>query len=326
VNDRRKLLITLGALPVWSRLHAQAPAGIHRIGVLDPSPSAETRSYIDALHAGLKSLGYDEGRHYVMAYRSAEGKFERLPELAAELVRLQVKVIVARTTPGTQAASRATSSIPIVMADVGDPLGLGFVKTLARPGGNITGPSNATLELLRKRLEILREIVPALGRVAVLGNADDPNTPFQVAEVSSAAKSLRVEMKVFDARSHAQLESALAQIAAWNPQGLLPLVHPLRSAMSPRVVKWAAERRLPVVHAFGNEVEAGGLISYGADLSDQYRRVAVYVDKLLKGARASDLPVERPARYVLVVNLRTAKQIGLKIPPNMLARADKVIE
>lgn len=321
---RRAFFAAAGALAL--PLGARAQAAAARIGMLDPSPSRLAEGRNRELRAGMKALGYEEGRHYALEYRSAEGRFERLPALAAELVRLPVRVLIARNSPGMQAARAATRTIPILMADVGDPLGLGFVKSLGRPEGNVTGLSNATVELIRKRIDILRELVPGLARLAVLGNADDPNTPLQVAEVGAAAKALALTTRVFDARDDAGLGRALADIEAWKPQALLPLVHPLRAAMSPKVMRWGLERRLPVMPAFPDEVRGGGLLCFAADLSDQYRRLAIYVDRLLRGATPAELPVERPNRYTLSINLRTAQAIGIAIPNALLVRADEIVQ
>ena len=314
----------LALLLVASAAAAQ-PAGVPRIGFLDPTPSSHATARLEQFRAGMKELGHQEGRTYRLEYRSAEGRFETLPELAAELVRLPVKVLVTRTTPGTRAARGASESLPIVIGDVGDPLGLGFVKTLARPGGNITGMSNATLELIRKRLEILREVVPGLKRVAVLGNSDDPNTPLQVAEAQAAAKALGIEARVFDATSATALEGVLKEIRGWEAQAVLPLVHPLRQAMTPRITEWARAARLPVIYPAREDLAAGGLMAFSADLSDQWRRVAVYVDRILKGANPADLPVERPSRYVFAINPASAKAIGLVIPPAVMVRADEIL-
>lgn len=305
---------------------AAQTAGVPRIGFLDPSPASSSRERVQQLRQGLKALGYQEQRHYALEYRSAEGSFEKLPGLADELVRLPVRVIVARNTPGTTAARGATRTIPIVMADVGDPLALGFVSSMSRPGGNITGLSNATIELLRKRLDVLRELQPALRRVAVLSNANDPNTPLQLAEIAQAAKSLRLETRVFDARSMEALPGMLDAVSAWKPGGALPLVQPLRPAMTPSMVQWSLRERIPVVFAAHGDTHVGGLLSYAADLSDQYLRVAVYVDRLLKGANPAELPIERPTRLVLSINLRTARAMRVDVPRSLLVRADEVLE
>ena len=322
---RRALLAAVASALFPLRLGAQS-AAIPRIGFLDPSPASSSRERVEQFRDGLKRLGYQEKRDYLLEYRSAEGRFEILPDLAAELVRLPVRVMVVRNTPGTAAARAATTAIPIVMADVGDPLALGFVKTMSRPGANITGLSNSTLELIRKRLEVLRELLPALKRVAVMSNSGDANTPLQLAEVAQAAKSLRLETRVFDARSLEALPSMLAQVRAWRPEGVLPLVQPLRPAMTPSIVEWSLRERTPVIFAAYDDARAGGLISYAADLSDQYLRVALYVDRLLKGTNAAELPVERPTRLVLSINLKTARAIGVDVPRTLLVRADEVIE
>jgi putative ABC transport system substrate-binding protein len=323
VKRRRFLAVPLLLAASSARVQ---PASVPRIGFLDPSPSPSSRERVQQLRNGLKAIGYQEGRHYVLEYRSAEGNFERLPALAAELVKLPVRVMVARNTPGTKAARAATGTIPIVMADVGDPLALGFVGSLQRPGGNITGMSNSTIELLRKRLELLGELVPSLKRVAILGNSNDPNTPLQLAEVAQAAKAMRLETRVFDVRSLEGLPSVLDDLAAWKPQGMLPLVQPLRPAMTPFIIQWGLRTRIPVIFAAYDDARAGGLMAYAADLSDQYYRVAMYIDRLLKGADAASLPVERPTRLVLSVNLKTARAIGIEVPRSLLVRADEVIE
>jgi putative tryptophan/tyrosine transport system substrate-binding protein len=320
------LRVLAGLLALLSAGAAAQPASVPRVGFLDPTPSSHASARIEQFKAGMKALGHQEGRTYVLEYRSAEGRFEKLPELAAELVRLPVKVLVTRTTPGTRAARSATQSTPIVIGDVGDPLGLGFVKTLARPGGNITGVSNATLELIRKRLEIMREVLPSLSRVAILGNSDDPNTPLQIKEAQAAAKALGIEARVFDARNIGELEPVLKEIRAWNAQAVVPLVHPLRQAMTPRISAWARAERLPVIFPAREDLSTGGLMAFSADLSAQWQSVAAYVDRILKGANPADMAVERPSRYLLAINVATAKAIGLTIPPAVMVRADEILQ
>ncbi len=327
--NRRQILyatlccVALISLPDAPAAHAQA-SGLPRIGVLDPSPTDTSVARLQGLRAGLKSRGLEEGRHYLIEYRSAEGKFERLPALAAELVKLPVRVLVARTTPGVHAARAATSRIPIVMAFVGDPVGTGLVKSLAKPGANITGLTNARIELLPKRLEYLHDAVPALRRLAVLANPDDQNMAFQLSELRAAAGQRGIELRIFEASDAAQVDSALAQMAAWKPQAVLPLPNPLR--YSAQLIRWAAARRLPVMYAYNTDTQAGGLMAYDADLSDHYQRVGLYVDKLLAGADPATLPVERPTRFELTLNLKTAAALGLKFPQALLVRADRVIE
>jgi putative ABC transport system substrate-binding protein len=275
----------------------------------------------------MASLRYKEGDDYRLEYRSAEGRFGRLIELAENLARIPVHVMVVRNTPGILAARQATQKIPIVMADVGDPISLGFVQTLSRPGGNITGLSNATLELIRKRIELLVDTLPTTRRIAILSNSGDQNTPFQIAEAKAAARILNMATQVFDVRSENDIDHSLQQIAFSKPDGLLPLVNPLyRAIISPRIIPWAFKQRVPVMHAFREEVEAGGLMSYAADLSDHYQRVAAYVVRMLEGANPATTPVERPTRFELFVNLKAAQALGITIPPTILVRADRVIE
>jgi len=323
---RRTFLSALGAALVAPQARAQASRDLPRVGVLDPLPPAATASSIAGLRDGLRREGLVEGRDYRLEYRSAEGHFERLPALAAELAALPVQVIVARNTPGVRAARAATSQIPIVMADVGDPLGLGFVQNLARPEANVTGVSNATLELIQKRLEVMRELVPGLRRVAVLSNANDPNTPIQLGEVRKAAAQLGIEARNFDCRSVPQLGAVLDAIAAWRPQALLPLVQPLYRVIVPNLVAWAGRQRLPAVFARGGDAESGGLVAYAADLSDHYLRVASYVARILAGAKPAELPVERSTRFLLSVNLKAAREQSISVPQPILLRADRVIE
>ena len=250
-----------------------------------------------------------------------------LPALAAELVKLPVRVIVARNTPGVVAARAATTRIPIVMADVGDPVGVGLVQSLAKPGGNVTGLTNARIELVPKRVEHLHDAVPALRRLAALANPDDQNMAFQVSELRAAAAKRGIDVRLFEARSAAQLQPALDQAVAWRAQALLPLVNPVFSgAVTRHLIDWAAQTRVPVMYGIAADVTAGGLMAYDADLSDHYFRVGLYVDKLLAGIEAATLPVERPTRFELTINLKTAKALGLKFPHSIMVRADRVIE
>jgi putative ABC transport system substrate-binding protein len=323
---RRYFLLALLSSTALPFARAQNAGKLPRIGFLDPSPSESSRRNVARFHAGLAGLGYREGVHYSLEYRSAEGRFKRLQELADDLVRLPVHVMVVRNTPGMLAARKATQTIPLIMADVGDPVSLGFVRSLARPGGNVTGLSNSTLELIRKRLELLADTLPGIRHVAVLGNSGDQNTPYQLTEVDSAARTLGITARVFDVRSEASIDVVLQQIAASRPDALLPLVNPLyRASISPRIIPWAMKQRVPVMHAFREEVEAGGLIVYSADLSDHYQRVASYVVRILRGADPATTPVERPTRFELFVNLKTASALGITIPQLILARADNVI-
>jgi putative ABC transport system substrate-binding protein len=275
------------------------------------------------LLAQLRNLGYVEGKNLVIESRWAEGINDRLPQLAAELVRIKVDIIVTFQTPAAQAAKQATDRIPIVMAPAGDPVGTGLVASLARPGGNITGFSVATAELAAKVLELIREILPPVKRVAVLANATDSFTKSFLGQIELAGRTLGVEIRTFVVHREEEFDAAFtamdkARVGAVIIQGSLP---------HQRAVELALKHRFPSASSTtGGFAEAGGLMSYTASLADVYRGAAIYVDKILKGAKPADLPVQQPTKFELVINLRTAKQIGLKIPPNVLARTDKVIE
>ena len=329
MNKRHTLraLLALGIINAAPIARAQPAQGVPRIGMLDPAPSANSPPRLAGLRAGLKSRGLEEGRHYAIEYRSAEGDFTRLPALAAELVRLPVKVLVVRNTPGVVAARAATTTIPIVMADVGEPVGTGLIKSLAKSGSNVTGLSNARAELVPKRLEYLHDAVPGLRRLAVLVNPDDQNTAFQLEELRSAAAKRSITARIYEARNGSELTSALEQIKKWRAQAVLPLINPLYGVLfAPRLIPWAAQQRMPVMYAFSGDAAAGGLMTYDADLSDHYFRAGLYVDKLLAGANPATLPIERPVRFELSLNLKTAQALGLKFPQALLARAERVIE
>ena len=329
MNKRHTLraLLALGIIGTAPQARAQPAQGVPRIGVLDPAPASTSAARLAGLRAGLKSRGLEEGRHYVIEYRSAEGDFARLPALAAELVKLPVKVLVVRNTPGVEAARAATTTIPIVMADVGEPVGTGLVKSLRTSGSNVTGLSNARAELVPKRLEYLHDAVPALRRLAALVNPDDQNTGFQVEELRSAAAKRGITVRIFEARNAAAVTAAFALISEWRAQAVLPLINPLYGTLfATRLIPWAAQHRVPVMYAVGGDAAAGGLMTYDAELSDHYFRAGLYVDKLLAGADPATLPIERPVRFELTLNLKTAKALGLKIPHALLVRADRVIE
>jgi putative ABC transport system substrate-binding protein len=275
----------------------------------------------------LRELGYVEGKNIILEYRYAEGKFERLPDLAAELVRLKVDVIVTASTPAIRAAQHATNTIPIVMANVGDPIAQGFVASLARPGGNITGFTNLSPDLSTKRLELLKEVSPKIRRVAVFQNAAQHWPAMK--EVEKAAKFLRVQLQVLEVRGSNDLEMAFAAITRERADALMTLPNPLlRLDDRPRkrIVDFTLNRRMPSMHEGDQYVEAGGLMSYGPDDEDNFRRAATYVDKILKGTKPAELPVQQPMKFEFVVNLKAAKQIGLTVPPNLLVRANRVIK
>jgi putative ABC transport system substrate-binding protein len=302
---------------------AQQKTNVPRIGYLAASTiSAGSRA---AVHQGLRKLGYIEGQNIKTEYRYAEGKFERLPILAAELVRLKVDVILTAGSTATRAAKEATNTIPIVMLQDNDPVASGFVASLARPGGNITGLSTLRPEISGKRLELLKEIVPGLARVGVLGASDNPGNAQALAEVEAAAATIKVQLQYLDIRSAKDIEPAFREARKGGAGALIELGGPLLNVHRTALLDLATKSRLPVMWVRRSFVEAGGLMYYGVDPADLQRRAATYVDKILKGAKPADLPVEQPKKFEFIINLKAAKQIGLTIPPNVLARADRVI-
>ena len=290
------------------------------------SDSAYAR-LIEAFRQGLRDLGYVEGRNIVIEYRYADEKYERLPALAAELVRLKVDVIVSHGTPGPLAAKQATSAIPIVMTSAGDPVASGLVSSLARPGGNVTGLSLMVPELGGKRVQLLKEILPGLSRVAVLWNAANPYASLVVREMEIAATTLGVQLQSLVVRGPDDFEGALAAATTGRAGALTAVEDPLTITKRTQIVDFAAKSRLPAIYGVKEFVDAGGLMSYGAHLADLYRRAAAtYVDKILKGAKPADLPVQQPTKFEFVINLKTAKALGLTIPQSVLLRADEVIQ
>ena len=308
---------------------AQQPKKVPRIGYLSPSDAGSGSALIEGIRLALRELGYIEGHNIIIEYRYAEGKWDRLPELAAELVRLKVDTILVGGPPLVRAAMNATQTIPIVMWGAGtDPVEEGLVKSLARTGGNVTGLTNLGPELGGKRLELLKEAVPKLARVAVLY---DPATPGNVGEVKEvlpvAARTLRLTIQSWEVRGTEDFGRVFAALPKERPDGLYVTGGgPLMSSNRKRIVGFALKSRLPSMYRGRESVNAGGLMSYGADLADSYRRVAYYVDRILKGAKPADLPVEQPTKFELVINLKTAKQIGVTIPPEVLARASRLIK
>ena len=322
-------LVTVLFLAIVDLATAQQPKKVPRIGYLSASDPARESTRSEAIRLALRELGYIEGQNIAIEYRYAEGKRDRYPELAAELVRLKVDIIVvAGGDAMVRAAKNATKTIPIVMTGAGgDPVEAGLVESLARPGGNVTGITNLSRELGGKRLELLKEAVPKLARVAVLY---DPATPGSVRELKEvlpvAARALGLTVQPWEVRDADDFEKVFAAIDKERPDGLYVTSGPLMNANGKRIAGFALKSRLPSVYNRREAVDAGGLMSYGADLADSYRRVAYFVDRILKGAKPADLPVEQPTKFELVINLKTAKQIGLTIPQSMLYRADKVIK
>jgi putative tryptophan/tyrosine transport system substrate-binding protein len=315
------LLLTL-SLPA----QAQQPKNVPRIGVLVGGSASSDSARIDALRQGLHELGYVEGKNIVIEYRYAEAKVDRLSGFAAELVRTKVDLIVTAGPAATGAAKEATNTIPVVMAQVNDPIGAGFVANLARPGGNITGLSVMAPELSGKQLEILKEIVPRLSRVAVLGTSTQPGNTQTLKGTEIAARALGVQLQYQEIGGAKDIETAFRDARKGHVDGLLLLSSPVLFIHRAKIVELATKSRLPAIYYQIEYVEDGGLMTYSANVVDLWRRTAAYVDKILKGAKPADLPVEQPKKFEFVVNLKAAKQIGLTIPPNVLARADKVIK
>jgi ABC-type uncharacterized transport system substrate-binding protein len=327
-KSKEVFCFALGALLLALSLPAEAqqPAKVPRIGYLAPSISASPALF-DSFRRGLRELGYVEGKNIIFQHRFAEGKLDRIPALAAELVRLKVNVIVAVGSGEIRAAKEATTAIPIVMIRGGDPVGSGFVVSLARPGGNITGLATLRPELSGKRVELLNEIIPKLSRVAIFASSRSADYALVLKEVGIAAGSLGVKLQSLNILSSQDFETAFQEAAKARADAILFRVPgSILSFHRTEIAAVAIKSRLPVLYENAEEVDAGGLMSYGVNANDLYRRAGTYVDKIFKGAKPADLPVEQPTKFELVVNLKTAKRIGLTIPPNVLARADKVIK
>jgi putative ABC transport system substrate-binding protein len=305
---------------------AQQPTKIPRIGFLSGQSLSTISDRTDAFRLGLRELGYVEGKNIVIEWRLAEGKLDRLPVLAAELVRLKVDVIVTSGLGSTRPANEATNTIPIVMTQDPDPVGNGFVASLARPGRNITGLSTLSPELSGKRLELLKEIVPKLSHVAVLGTSTNASTAQALRETELAAGALAVKLQYLDVRGPKDIEAAFRAASKERADAVLMLGGPVIASQRTQIADLVVKSRLPAIYESGTNVEAGGLMAYGVSRTDLARRAAAYVDKILKGAKPGDLPVEQPKKFELIINLKAAKQIGVTIPPNVLARADRVIK
>jgi len=305
---------------------AKQAAKVPRIGFLSALSPDGVPAWLETFRQGLRDLGYVEGKNIVIEWRYAEGKLNRLPSLANELVSLKVDVIVSGGPAVTRAAKEATSTIPIVMGFDNDPVGSGFVASLARPGGNITGLSNFAPEMSGKRLELLKEIVPKLSRVAVLGESTQPGNAQILKETELAAGTFGVQLQSLDVRGPKDIETAFQAASKGRAGAVLVLSSPVATSYRTQLADLAVKSRLPAIYSQRENAEAGGLMYYGVHTPDLFRRAATYVDKILKGAKPADLPVEQPTKFEFVVNLKTAKQIGLTIPPNVLARADKVIK
>jgi putative ABC transport system substrate-binding protein len=308
-----------------SLAQAQQAKKIPRVAFLGPGSDTNNAARTEAFRQSLRELGYVEGRNIVMEWRYAEGKLDRLPVLAAELVRLNVDVIVTGGSASTRAAKDATVMIPIVMTQDPDPVGSGFIASLARPGGNITGLSNLVSDLSGKRLELLKEVVPRLSRVAVFGTSTTPGNAQQLRETELAAKALEVKLHYKDILGFKDIESAFLAARKERADAVLVLAGSVFNSHRTKIADLAVKSRLPAIYINPTYVEDGGLMSYGASITNLYRLAATYVDKILKGRKPADLPVEQPKKFEFIVNLKAAKQIGLTFPPNVLVRADRVI-
>jgi putative tryptophan/tyrosine transport system substrate-binding protein len=323
---RREFLAVLFGLVAWPLpARAQEPEKVARIGFLGAISAGDLAQHLDALLQGLRDLGYAEGKDIVIEYRWAEGKYEHLPELAAELVRLDVRVIVTHGTPGSLAAKRATTTVPIVMAITGDAVATGLVQSIARPGANITGSTFFFPELNAKRLELIKEAVPHIRRVGVLLNPDNLSHAPALKAMEEAAKSLRLEIHPFAVTDPGQFDSAFLAMIEKQMEAIEVVDDRMLYANGKTIANLAISKRLPVIGG-RDLMEGDGLIAYGVDFIPMYRRAATFVDKILKGAKPADLPIEQATKFELVINLKAAKALGLIIPPTLLVRADEIIE
>ena len=330
MTTRRTFLGTLagGLFAAPRAAGAQQAAKVYRLGLLGGSPpnSPGGRRAWEGFFQGMRELGYIEGQNILVEGRFYGDHTERLPALAAELVRLKVDVIVAGAAPAPEAAQRATSTIPIVMAIHGDPVGSGLVASLAKPGKNVTGVSTLGPELVGKRLQLLKEVIPGISRVAVLSNPTDTAQALLLREAQVAARSLKVRLQVLEARAPSDFAGAFSAMTKERARGVIILASSMFYAERIRIAELAARSRLPAIYGVKEYAEAGGLMAYGVNLGESFRRSATYVDKILKGAKPADLPVEQPTKFELVINLKAAKALGLTIPPSLLSRADEVIQ
>ncbi|HEU4343027.1 MAG TPA: ABC transporter substrate-binding protein, partial [Candidatus Binatia bacterium] len=309
-----------------AKAEAQQRQKIPRIGVLSVTSPATIPARLDAFRQGLHELGYVEGKNIVIEYRYADGKLDRVPALAAEMVRLNVDVILTGGSAATRPAKEATATIPIVMAQDTDPVGNGFVASLARPGGNITGLSILAPELSGKQLELLKESIPKLLRVVVPSNSNEPSYMQLRKETELAAQALKIQIHFLDARSPKDVETAFREANKRHADAVLVPTMPIVVSQRVQIADLAVKNRLPAMYGQPEYVDAGGLMFYGASVTDLFRRAATYVDKILKGAKPAEMPVEQPTKFELIINMKAAKQIGLTIPPSVLARADKIIK
>ena len=324
---RRREFITLlgGAVAAWP-VALRAQAKIPRIGFMGNSTAALEANVVGSFCDGLRELGYQEGRNIVIEYRWADGNYARFPALVAELIAAKVDVIVTAGTPAVLAVKKATTTVPVVMVAVGDPVGTGLVPSLARPGGNLTGLSSIAPDLEGKRLDLLREIVPTLSRVAVFFNSLNPFHVVSVRQANAAAQTMGIKLQWYNIRKSEDLDGAFAAIRKVRPDALLILADRVFLHNRQRMMDFTEEQRLPNVNPYKELVEAGGLMSYGPSYEDIHKRAAIYVDKIIKGAKPADLPIEQPSKFTFIVNLKAAKALGVTVPSSLVTLADEVIE
>jgi putative tryptophan/tyrosine transport system substrate-binding protein len=323
---RREFIRLLGGAVVAWPLASSAQSKIARIGFMGNSTAALEANLVDAFREGLREHGYEEGRNIAIEYRWADGEYERFPALVTELIAAKVDVIVTAGTPAALAMKKATTTVPLVMVAVGDPVGTGLVPSLARPGGNLTGLSSIAPDLEGKRLQLLREVVPALSHVAMFVNSLNPFHVSSMRQARAAAQAMGIKLQLHDISKSEDLDGAFAAIREERPDALLILADRVFLHNRERLMDFTKEQRLPNVNAYKELVEVGGLMSYGPSYEDMHKRAAIYVDKILKGAKPADLPIEQPSKFTFIVNLKAAKALGITVPSQLLGLADQLIE
>jgi ABC-type uncharacterized transport system substrate-binding protein len=325
--QRREFITLLGGVTAaWPLLARAQPRGnVYRIGFLGVTSRLEYGRHVDALRTGLRKLGYEEGNNIVFEYRWAEGRYDRLPQLAAELVNLKIDVLVVHSTPGARAAKQATSTIPIVVSAVADPVDVGLVASLARPGGNLTGLTFFLAEICAKRVELIREAIPTLTRVAVIVNPSNPSHPIVLEVMQRTAGALGVELVPVEVKARDDIAAAIAGVAARPASALVTIEDPLVISNAGQIAGFALQNRIPLI-GFKPQAQASALMEYGPDVLDLFYRSATLVDKILKGTPPANLPIERAVKFELIVNLKTAKTLGVTVPLTLIASADEVIE
>ena len=322
---RREFITLVGSAVAWP-LGAHAQQKIPRIGFMGNSTAALETNLVDAFREGLRELGYEEGRNIAIEYRWADGNYDRFPTLAEELIAARVDAIVTAGTPAALAVKRATTTVPLVMVAVGDPIGTGLVSSLARPGGNLTGLSSIAPDLEGKRLQLLREVLPALSHVAMFVNSLNPFHVSSMKQARAAAQAMGIKLQLHDIPKSEDLDDAFAAIRKERPDALLILADRVFLHNRQRMMDFTNEQRLPNINAYKELVEVGGLMSYGPSYEDMHKRAAIYVDKILKGTKPADLPIEQPSKFTFIVNLKAAKALGVTVPSQLLGLADQLIE